>query len=68
MKASNIEIGKWYSIKDNPYYFKPLKVLTPKEGGNPHNRIVVKGLFSTSRHDSFGLIRYFKPSDIKELN
>jgi len=41
-----------------------IKVLGPKEGENPHNRIIVKCEYSMRKNDGFGLIKYFKPSDL----
>jgi len=63
-----MQIGKIYGVKNNPYFFKPIEVLKPKEKENINNYIVVKGEFSTNRNDfRFGLIKYFKPVDIYSL-
>ena len=66
MRAKDIEIGKSYRHKDHPNYAwaKVLKVLKPKEAENPHNRIVVKCKYSTDKEGKFGLLKYFKPSDL----
>ena len=64
MIANNIIIGESYRHKDHPTYCwaKVVKVLQPKQDENPHNRIVVKCEWSENKGDSFGLIKYFKPS------
>jgi len=67
MRAKDIVIGKTYKLKNNPYFIEPLKILKPKEEENVNNYIVVKCVFLTSIRDKFGIIKYFKPSDIVEL-
>ena len=66
MRAKDIKIGENYRHKDHPTYAwaKAVKVLKPKEAENPHNRIIVKCEWSTKRDSSFGMIKYFKPSDL----
>ncbi|MCK5604475.1 hypothetical protein KAR91_21475 [Candidatus Pacearchaeota archaeon] len=66
MRAKDIEIGESYRHKDHPTYAwaRPLKILKPKEAENPHNRIVVKCEWTTRRNANFGMIKYFKPSDL----
>jgi len=68
MRAQHIKIGESYRHKDNPTYCwaRVVKVLKPKEAENTHNRIVVKCEFSQNKSDKFGLIKYFKPSDLIE--
>jgi len=67
MRANKLIIGKSYRHKDHPKYAwaKVLKVLKPKEGVNPHNRIIVKCEWSIDENSSFGMIKYFKPSDLQ---
>lgn len=68
MKVKDIQINEVYRIKGNPYFFSPREVLNPKEKENRNSFTVVKGVFSTTKYDfGFGLIKYFKPSDILQL-
>tara|TARA_R110002096_G_scaffold66306_1_gene161387 strand:- start:32874 stop:33104 length:231 start_codon:yes stop_codon:yes gene_type:complete len=66
MKAKDIVIGESYRHKDHPTYAwaKAVKVLKPKQDENPHNRIIVKCEYSVDKNPKFGLIKYFKPSDL----
>ena len=66
MRANDIEMGEHYRHKDTPTYgwARALKVLKPKEAENPHNRIIVKCEWSTTMNAKFGIIKYFKPSDL----
>ena len=66
MRVDKLVVGESYRHKDHPTYCwaKVLKVLKPKQGENPHNRIIVKCEYSQQKNDKFGLIKYFKPSDL----
>jgi len=66
MRARDLVVDEHYRHKNQPTYCwaKVIKVLGPKEGENPHNRIIVKCEYSMRKNDSFGLIKYFKPSDL----
>jgi hypothetical protein len=66
MKASDLKIGQSYRHKDHPNYCfaKVVKVLKPKQDENPHNRIIVKCEYTQNRNEYFGLIKYFRPSDL----
>jgi hypothetical protein len=66
MRASDLIIGESYRHKEHPDYCwaRVVKILKPKEEENPHNRIIVKCEYSVGIGDSFGLIKYFKPSDL----
>ena len=66
MLPTNLIIGESYRHKDHPDYCwaKVVMILQPKEGGNTLNKIVVKCKYSQCKDDSFGLIKYFKPSDL----
>jgi len=68
MRAKDIKTNETYRVKNNPYYFKPIEVLKPKEKENTNSYIVVKGKFSTDKNNfDFALIKYFKPVDIYSL-
>lgn len=66
MRAKDMKIGDSYRHKDHPNYCwaKAVKILKPKEAENPHNRIIVKCIYSQNRDDSFGIVKYFKPQDL----
>lgn len=66
MRAKDLVVGENYRHKDHPTYCwaKVIKVLKPKEGENPHNRIIVKCYWSQTKDDTFSLVKYFKPSDL----
>lgn len=66
MRAKDIVIGESYRHKDHPTYCwaKAVKVLQPKEGENPHNKIIVKCDYSQNKDDCFGVIKYFSPADL----
>lgn len=67
MRAKNIIIGKTYKLKQCPeYYAKALEVLGPKNKENTNSFIVVKCIWSQSYESSFGIIKYFKPSNLIE--
>ena len=66
MRTQDLIEGESYRHKDHPSYCwaKVIKVLKPKEAENTHNRIIVKCEYSQQKNDKFGLIKYFKPSDL----
>lgn len=70
MRARDLVIGESYRHKDNPTYCyaKVIKVLKPKEAENTHNKIIVKCEYSQDKNGSFGLIKYFEPSDLIKEN
>jgi hypothetical protein len=69
MRPDKLIAGESYRHKDHPDYCwaKVIKVLKPKEAENTHNRIVVKCEWSQNKNDSWGLIKYFKPSDLVDV-
>lgn len=70
MRADKLVIGESYRHKDHPTYCwaKVLKVLKPKEAENTNTHIVVKCEWSQQKDDVFGLIKYFRPSDLVAPN
>ncbi len=66
MNSKNLIYGESYRHKDHPTYCwaKVIKVLKPKEAENTLNRVVVKCEYTQQKDDTFGLIKYFKPSDL----
>lgn len=66
MRKQDIIIGKYYRHKNSLNYgwAKAIKVLNPKEKPNKNTYSVVKCEWTLRKDDSFGLIKYFKPSDL----
>lgn len=66
MMAKDIVVGESYRHKENPKYCyaKVIKVLQPRELENTTNKIIAKCEYSVNKDDSFGLIKYFKISDL----
>lgn len=66
MRAKDLIVGESYRHKDHPAYCfaKVVKVLKPKEGENPHNKIIVKCEYSQCKDDQFALVKYFTPADL----
>jgi len=66
MRLDKIEIGKHYRFRDETYcWFQPTEKL-PKFKTKNGVCNCVKGRWSQNKNDSFGLIKVFKASDIKE--
>ena len=66
MRAKDIIIGEQYNIKDCPtrFWARAVEILPPKTKENNTNRIVVKCRWSSTKDDSFAMIKYFRPSNI----
>jgi len=66
VKIKDIEIGKYYRLKDTPTYgyIKTLQILKPKELENNNNFVVVKCEHTVNKDDTIGFIRYFRLVDI----
>lgn len=66
MKLKDIKIGYSYRHKDSPRYCwaEVVKVLLPKESENTTSRTIVKCKWSQEKNGNFGLIKYFRPSDL----
>lgn len=71
MKTKDIIIGTFYRNKNsrdsfgNFYsYAKVLKILKPKQEENTTRKMLVKCEWVINKNDSFGLIKYFKISDL----
>ena len=69
MRAYNIKVGSVYCIKNSPFRFKALQVLKPRSEGNPLNKIIVKGLYSSTygkiNWDDEHRVRHFAPLEIE---
>jgi hypothetical protein len=65
MKVDKIIVGESYRHKDHAdCWAKVIQVLKPKEAENKHNRFVVKCEWSQDKNSNFGVIKYFKPSEL----
>jgi len=66
MRSKDLVIGESYRHKDHPRYTwcRVNSILGPKQGENPHNRIIVKCEVSVDKDDSIWIIKYFKPGDL----
>ena len=77
MNSKNVVIGDYYRHRTTPKYawakvlqvIKPLpkhaqKIYYGREDANPYTYIIVKCEWSLDKNASFGLIKYFKLSDL----
>ena len=67
MRAKDLVVGESYRHKDHPSYCwaKVIAVMPPKTKRSPFNRILVKCEYSVCKDAPFGLIKYFKASDLR---
>ena len=68
MNSKNVVIGNHYRHRLTPKYgwARVLSVLPPRKGLNTHGYLVAKCEWSVDKNASFGLIKYFKLSDLIE--
>lgn len=61
-------IGECYRHKNTPHYgwAKVLEIIKPHSGVNRHNYSIAKCEWAIDKNDSFGLIKYFKVTDLIE--
>lgn len=66
MNSKNIIIGEHYRRKTTPNYAwaKVLAILPPHKGLNPRGYWIAKCEWALEKNDTFGLIKYFKLSDL----
>jgi hypothetical protein len=63
MKVDKIIVGESYRHKDHAEcWAKVIKVLKPNE--NKRYRYIVKCEWSSEKNSNFGVIKYFKPSEL----
>lgn len=67
MRVKDIVIGETSYKKDTKFYAKVLKILPPHTDENYNSYTVCKVEYSTQPEDSFGFIKYFKPSDLEKI-
>lgn len=67
MKISEIKINNIYKIRNNQNYFKVIELFKPKQGENYYNYTIVKGQWSSDKEFIFGLVKYFRPSELIEI-
>ena len=69
MRHNNIIIGNYYKHKESPQFWaKAIEILPPGKGENTTKKILVKCEWCYMKGDSIGLIKYFKPSDLKKVD
>ncbi len=70
MRVQDIKVGESYRHKNTPnyYYAKVIEILPPKKGINTNTYTVVKCEWSTDRVSNFGLIKYFKPTELVKIS
>ena len=61
-----ITIGEHYRHKNTPNYgwARAIRIIKPHIGVNKHNYPIVECEWALDQHSSFGLIKYFKLSDL----
>ena len=66
MNTKTVKIGEYYRHADTPNYAwaKVLEVIKPHTGLNTHGYLIAKCEWTLSQNDTFGLIKYFKLSDL----
>jgi len=66
MNRTTLKIGHYYRHRDTPTYAwaKALEIIPPKTGVNTHGYLIVKCEWVLDKNSSFGLIKYFKLSDL----
>lgn len=68
MRSKDVIIGNIYGIKNNPYFFKPISILKPKQGVNKNSYIVVSGWFSSVEWSfDFAIKKHFRLHDLVPL-
>lgn len=67
MRVSDIKIGEFYRVKDNDYaWAKVVQIIPPMTPPNNTRATVVKCEWVVNNNDKFGLIKYFKVSNLVE--
>jgi hypothetical protein len=73
MRTQDIKIGETYRLRNSPNYgyAKALKIIKPNkdnfwktEDEKTLKVVAVRCEWSTSKNDTFGLIKYFRPCDL----
>lgn len=71
MRVQDFKVGDYYRFRAHPKYgyAKCLKILRAKEGENPYRYAIIKCEQTVWKNDTFGFIRYFRPTDlIREID
>jgi len=67
MNSKNTVIGNYYRLRDIDHaWAKVLAILPPHFSVNTHSYWIAKCEWSVSKGDSFGLIKYFRLSDLRK--
>jgi len=67
-QIKDIKIGEYYRHKNAPNYAwaKVLEIIKPHTGVNIHSYPIIKCEWTVAKNVNFGLIKYFKASDLKK--
>jgi len=73
LKVNKIQINKYYRHKATPNYgwAKAIEILKPRQKENHTTYTIVKCEWSVGWNDLFGVIKYFRASDLidrKQIN
>ncbi len=67
MKIVNIKIGEFYRVKYNSYaWARAVRIIPPMTPPNNTRATIVECEWVVNKDDEFGLIKYFKASDLAE--
>ena len=65
MRIVNIKIGEFYRVKHNSYaWVKVVQIIPPMTPPNATKATMVKCEWVVNKDDKFGLIKYFRASDL----
>lgn len=65
MKIVDIKIGEFYRVKHNTYsWARVVQIIPPMTPPNNTRATIVKCEWVVNKDDEFGLIKYFKVSDL----
>ena len=68
MKRSDIRVGEFYRVKGNEYaYAKVIEVIPPMTSINNTRAYVAKCQWVINKDDKFGMIKYFKISELTKI-
>ncbi len=68
MKRSDIRVGEFYRVKGNEYaYAKVIEVIPPMTSINNTRAYVAKCQWVINQNDKFGMIKYFKISELTKI-
>jgi len=68
MRVGKVILGKYYRKKDKPRvgWAKVLSIIKPHSGINTHSYPIARCEWTVDKEDTFGMIKYFKVTDLIE--